>query len=89
VTVQLSSHEVKQLVARAFLELGLAPPKLFAIKETIFIDHGRCLARTYRVPGMKAVWDVDDGIIRFYDDAGKILRTVNLLERMMPQSMAA
>ena len=88
-TVQLSPHEVKQLVARTLLELGAAPPKLFRMKETIFIDKGRCLARSYRADGLKAVWDVVDGIVRFFDAEGNVLRTVNLLERLLPQLMAA
>ena len=88
-TVQLSPHDIKQLVARTFLELGASSPELFRIKETAFIDRGRCMARSYRTDGLRAVWDVDDGIIRFFDESGGLLRTVNLLERVQPQLMAA
>jgi len=88
-TVQLSPRDVKQLVVRTFLDLGAAAPELFGLKETAFIDKGRSLARSYRADGLKAVWDVDDGIIRFYDDDGRLLRTVNLFERLKPQLMAA
>ncbi len=88
-TVQLPPHQVKQLVVRTFLELGLAQPSLFGLKETIFVDGGRCLARSYRVETLQAVWDIDAGIIRFVDSAGHVLRTVNLLEEVTPQLMAA
>ena len=88
-TVQLPSRQVKQLVVRTFLELGLAQPSLFGLKETMFVDGGRCLARSYRVETLQAVWDIDEGIIRFVDSAGHVLRTVNLLEEVMPQLMAA
>ena len=88
-TVQLPSHQVKRLVVRTFLDLGLAQPSLFGLKETIFVDGGRCLARSYQVETLQAVWDIDEGIIRFVDSAGNVLRTVNLLEEVMPQLMAA
>jgi len=88
-TAQLPPHQVKQLVVRTFLELGLAQPSLFALKETIFVDGGRCLARSYRAATLQAVWDIDEGIIRFVDSDGNVLRTVNLLEEVVPQLMAA
>ena len=88
-TVQLPAHQVKQLVVRIFLDLGLEQPSLFGLKETIFVDGGRCLARSYRVATLQAVWDVDAGVIRFVDSAGSVLRTVNLLEEVVPQLMAA
>lgn len=88
-TVQLSPYEVKQIIARTFLDLGAATPKLFGLKETVFVDKGHCVARSYRADGLKAVWEIDEGVVQFFDADGSLLRTVNLFTRMLPQLKAA
>ena len=88
-TIRPQSGEVKQIVVGTFLELGVASRDLFSIKETTFVDRGRCLARSYRVDGLKAVWSVEEGVVEFYDAEGRLLKRVNLLERAVPQLMAA
>ena len=82
-------REVKQLVVRTFLDLGAASRSLFNLKETILLDGDRCMARTYRVEDMRAVWSVDDGTVKFYDAEGSLLRVVNLLAETVPQLMVA
>jgi len=88
-TVRPQPREVKHIVARVFLELGASMPSLFHLKETLFVSDGQCLARSYRAAGLKAVWLLDEGIIRFHDAQGNVLRTINLLEELAPQAMAA
>ena len=88
-TVRPLPREVKRLVARTFLDLGAATPSLFKLKETIVVRDGNCVARAYRAGGLKAVWLIDQGILRFHDAQGNTLRTINLLEKLMPQVMAA
>jgi len=66
-----------------------ADPLLPAIDETILIDQGRYVARSYRTEGYMAMWLVDVGIVQFYDDLGQMLATVNLFELLRPQRMAA
>jgi hypothetical protein len=88
-TVRPQPREVKQLVVRTFLGLGGTPETLFDLKETVFIDGGRYMARCYRTEELRAVWSPSDGVIQFYDSEAKPLRTVNLLEEEMPQLMAA
>ena len=88
-TVRPGSGEVKQLVVGIFLSLGVASHALFGMKETAFVDCGRCIARCYRIEDLKAVWSVDDGTIEFYDAEGRLLERVNLLEEVAPQLMAA
>ncbi len=88
-TVRPQPHEVKQIVVRALLELGVPMPSLFGVKETLFVNRGTCLARSYRAGGLKAVWHVDEGILRFHDAQGNTLRTINLFEELVPQAMAA
>src|SRR5271165_794497 len=41
------------------------------IEETILIDEGRYVARSYRMDGYMAMWLVPVGIVQFYDDRGR------------------
>jgi hypothetical protein len=81
--------EVRRLVARAFETLGVAADCLGSLDETILIQEGRYMARSYRVAGMMAMWLVEIGIVQFYDDQGNMLRTINLLEETEPIKVAA
>jgi len=58
------------------------------IDETILIDQGRYVARSYRTKGYMAMWLVDVGIVQFYDALGHMLATVNLFELLRPQRLA-
>jgi len=88
-TVSPQPEEVRQLVVRAFTELGAQPRCVSEVKETILIDEGKCLARSYRLRGFMAMWLVETGILQFYDPEGEMLRTVNLFEELVPQREAA
>ena len=59
------------------------------IDETILIDQGRDVARSYRIEGYLAMWLTNVGILQFYDDRGRMLATINLFESLRPQRMAA
>ena len=59
------------------------------IDETILIDQGRYVARSYRTSGYMAMWLVAAGIVQFYDDRGRMLATINLFESLRPERMAA
>jgi hypothetical protein len=59
------------------------------IEETILIDQGRYVARSYRAEGYLAMWLVAVGIVQFYDEGGRMLATVNLFESLPPKRMAA
>jgi hypothetical protein len=82
-------ENVRQLVVRAFEEFGARPRTPWDLKETILIDQGKCMARSYRLYGYMAMWLVDTGILQFYDAEGNMLRTVNLFEQLLPQREAA
>jgi len=70
--------KVKQLVARTFIELGATD--VFKLRETLFLEHGTCLAVAYRADALSAVWCWADGIIEFRNAEGKVLRTLSLAE---------
>ena len=57
--------------------------------ETILIDEGRYVARSYRIDGFLAMWLVPVGIVQFYDIHGGMLLTINLFKSLRPQRMAA
>jgi hypothetical protein len=65
-----------------------APPSL-EIDETVLIDRGRCVARSYRAAGYMAMWLVAVGIVQFYDSCGQMLGTVNLFETLRPKRLVA
>jgi hypothetical protein len=68
-------------------QLGRGP--IAEIAETIVIDRGRPVARSYRTEGYLAMWLLAVGIVQFYDDRGRMLATVNLFESLRPQRLAA
>ena len=82
-------HEVRELVVRTFQALDIDIGGPWTLDETILLDDGRYSARTYKVCGHMAMWLVEIGILQFYDGAGNMLRTLNLLEELAPQRMAA
>lgn len=88
-TVEPRRREIKRIVARTFLGFRASTQAVFDLKETAFIDSGRCMACCFRVEDLKAVWCVEDGIVNFYDAEGRLLRRINLLEEAVPQLMAA
>ena len=82
-------QEVRELVLRTFQGFDVEVFSSSDLDETILLDDGRYTARTYRVDGYMAMWLVEIGIVQFYDARGAMLLTVNLLEELEPQRMAA
>ena len=79
--------EVKQLVARTFADLGAKG--VFKLRDTLFLENGRCLAVAYRADGLRAIWCCTDQIIEFRNAEGKVLRTLCLPEEPRSSSAAA
>ena len=82
-------HEVRELVLRTFQDFGVPIFSSLDLDETILIDDGRYAARTYKADDYMAMWLLQIGIVQFYDAEGNMLLTVNLLEELEPQRMAA
>ncbi len=82
-------QEVRELVLRTFQSFDVEVFSPSDLDETILLDDGRYAARTYTVDGYMAMWLVEIGIVQFYDAQGSMLLTVNLLEELEPQRMAA
>ena len=81
--------EIRRIVLRTFQEVGAEVVSSQDLRETILVDAGACMARTYTVGGYKAVWLLDEGVVRFTNEAGQLLRIVNLYEEMPAVRIAA
>ena len=81
--------EVLAAVVGMFERFGASPQSLFDLEETIQIDRGKHVARSYRVDGLMAMWLMGIGIVQFYDAEGNMLATINLLEAAAPQRIVA
>ena len=79
--------KVKLLVARTFVELGAKD--VFRLRDTLFLEHGRCLAVAYRADDLSTVFCCTDRIIEFRNAAGKLLRTLSVPEASRSSSAAA
>lgn len=88
-TVTPQPEDVRQLVVRGFTQFGAEPRCTSEVKETILIEEGKCMARSYRLRGYLAMWLLETGLLQFYDPEGNMLRTVNLLEELLLQREAA
>ena len=87
--VTLWPAEIRQIVFRTFLELGMGRNSLAGLIETVRPVAGRCMARSYRAGGLMAMWLMEVGLLQFYDAEGNMLRTINLFEEHQTLPMAA
>lgn len=87
--LHMHAADVRHLVGRYFLELGIDEKEVADLQENIRIDRGQCVARCYRVAEMFAMWLIDCGVLQFYDADGEMLHTVNLFTELQPQRAAA
>jgi hypothetical protein len=82
-------HEVRDLVVRTFQDFGAAVFGPQCLDENVLFDGGRYVARTFKADGFMAMWLLRVGVVQFYDAEGNMLMTVNMLEELEPQRMAA
>jgi len=80
-------EEVTQLVVRNFVELGART--VFSLRDTLFLESGRCVAVAYHADDLNAVWCFEDGTIEFRNAEGNVLRTVSLPEKEKSSSEVA
>ena len=84
--VSPSPDEVRWIVEQTFLRhFNLTSEDLKEMMETPMIDGGKCIARSYRVSNLLAMWLKDVGILQFYDDQGRMLRRANLFAEIEPK----
>jgi hypothetical protein len=61
---------IRQQVAQAFADMGLAEPKDF--RETILIRGGNYCGRRFEGSTGHAIWFVEENQLKFYDADGKL-----------------
>jgi hypothetical protein len=88
-TVKHQPDEVRAIVARTFEQHGAVARRASEVVESALFDNGRCVAWSYRLAGLMAMWFVDIGIVQFYDVDGNMLQTLSLVEPPQSQRMAA
>jgi len=88
--VSPTPNEVRWIVEQSFQRFfNISDVELSGIIESPMIDDGRCIARSYRVSNLLAMWLTDVGILQFYDDQGHMLRRANLFAEIEPKANAA
>jgi hypothetical protein len=81
-------NEVLSLVIGMFERFRASPQNLFDLKETVRIEGGKPIARSYCVEGLMAMWMIGLGLVQFYDAEGNMLATLNLFHRTATEPMA-
>jgi hypothetical protein len=83
------AEQIRPLVRRVLRRLGARIIRPADVAETILIDAGRAMARSFRADGYLAMWLLDIGLVQFYNAEGDMLLAINLLESLSEQRMAA
>ena len=87
--VMPTAAEVRRFVCETFRDFSCGDIGPLDLNESMRVDSGRLVARTYRTETYWAMWMIDIGLLQFYDEGGQMLRTVNLFEELSPVRMAA
>ena len=88
--VSPTTTEVRWIVEQSFQRyFDLNSEDLEDLIELPMVEDGRCIARTYRVSNLLAMWLKDVGILQFYDEQGRMLRRAHLYADIDPTVTAA
>jgi len=67
-------------------ELGVSDPSI--IETRVLTRDGYFVGRHFICNGISALWLADDGVIRFRDDSGTLLKTI-IIGQDLPEKRAA
>jgi hypothetical protein len=65
-----------QTIAAALSELGL--PEQPCRSTSFLIQNGYCTGQRFQFDGMEAIWMISENVIRFYDENGRMLKSVGV-----------
>jgi hypothetical protein len=82
-------EQIRNLVLSTLQGFGANVFSDLQIEETLLVQDGRCLARSYRTCDHFAMWLIELGLVQFYNAQGDMLLVLNLLEDVAPGRMAA
>ncbi len=88
-TVAPPPGQIRALVLNTLQQLGARIFSEFHVEETVLLQDGRCLARSYRTDDFFAMWLIEVGLVQFYNGEGDMLLVINLLDDATPSKMAA
>jgi hypothetical protein len=82
-------EQIRSLVIATLQGFGATVFSDLQVEETLLVQDGRCLARSYRTCDHFAMWLIELGLLQFYNAQGDMLLVLNLLEDAAPGRMAA
>ena len=65
-----------QAIAAGLSELGM--PDLVCRSTSFLIRDGHCVGQRFLFEGVQAVWLIAENLIQFYDENGRMLRSVKV-----------
>ncbi len=65
-----------QAIAAGFSEMGM--PDLVCRSTTYLIRDGQCVGQRFLCDGIQAVWLIAENVVHFYDENGRMLRSVEV-----------
>ena len=79
--VVAQADSVRQLVMSTFAELRGETPDPSGLLEMVLISESRYRGRSYRTHDLMAMWLADLRVVQIYNDAGDMLRMIDLNPR--------
>lgn len=70
------SVPLHRTIAAALAELGM--PELPCRSTMVLIRDGYCVGQRFVFDGIQAIWMTAEDIVRFYDENGRILKSVQV-----------
>ena len=74
----MDAGSTPDFLEQTFAELGATDPALMT--RTILLKDRFLVGQRFRCEGFQAIWMAGGNTVEFYDEAGELLRTVNLEE---------
>lgn len=65
------------VIATGLSELGM--PDLVCRSTTYLIRDGHCVGERFLFEGIQAVWLIAENVVQFYDESGRILKSVQVV----------
>jgi hypothetical protein len=81
--------QVRSLVLSTLQSFGASVFSDLQVEETLLVQDGRCMARSYRTCDYFAMWLIEVGLLQFFNAEGDVLLVLNLLEDSAPGKVAA
>ncbi len=88
-TTRFHADYVRRIALRIFDEFGDVDEPAADLDETIILDDGKYVGRTYRAGKLFATWLINVGILQFYDADGDMQKTIDLMGEVRPLRRAA